>query len=60
MQLLLLAKEETVLQGVIGRLIEVGRRCGMGMNEDLKATIPGTAHDRSKTPAEFGTFQLYW
>ena len=30
--LLLLAKEETVLQGVIGRLIDLGRWCGMAMN----------------------------
>jgi len=28
----LLAKEETVLQGVISRLIDVGRWCGMAMN----------------------------
>jgi hypothetical protein len=30
--LVLLAKEETVLQGVIDRLIEIGRCCGMEMN----------------------------
>jgi hypothetical protein len=30
--LVLLAKEETVLQGVIDRLTEIGRRCGMEMN----------------------------
>jgi hypothetical protein len=30
--LVLLAKEETVLQGVIDRLIEIGRRYGMEMN----------------------------
>ena len=28
----LLAKEETVLQGIIGRLIDIGRWCGMAMN----------------------------
>jgi hypothetical protein len=30
----LLAREETVLQGVVGRLIEIGRRYGMEMNLD--------------------------
>jgi hypothetical protein len=30
--LLLPAKKETVLQGMIDRLIEIGRRCGMEMN----------------------------
>jgi hypothetical protein len=30
--LVLLVKEETVLQGMISRLIEIGRRCGMEMN----------------------------
>ena len=28
----LMAKEETVLQGTIGKLIEIGRCYGMGMN----------------------------
>jgi hypothetical protein len=30
--LLLLAKEKTILQGMIDRLIEIGRRCGMEIN----------------------------
>jgi hypothetical protein len=30
--LVLLAREEKVLQGVVGRLIEIGRRYGMEMN----------------------------
>jgi hypothetical protein len=30
--LVLLAEEETVLQGMIDRLIEIGRRYGMEMN----------------------------
>jgi hypothetical protein len=30
--LVLLAREETVLQGMIDRLIEIGRRCGMEIN----------------------------
>jgi hypothetical protein len=32
--LVLLAREETVLQGVVDRLIEIGRRYGMEMNVD--------------------------
>ena len=31
---MLLAKEEAVLQGVTERLIEIGRRYGMEMNEE--------------------------
>jgi len=35
--LVLLAKKETILQGEIGRLTETGRCCGMEMNvENLK------------------------
>jgi hypothetical protein len=30
--IVLLAKEETVLQGMIDRRIEIGRCCGMEMN----------------------------
>jgi hypothetical protein len=30
--LVLMAKEETVLQGIIDRRIEIGRCCGMEMN----------------------------
>jgi hypothetical protein len=50
--LVLLAKEETVLQGMIDRLIEIGRRCAMemnvekGKNENLKATTAKTDYDR--------------
>ena len=45
--LLLMAKEETVLQGMIDKLIETGRYYGMEMNveknksnENFKTTIP--------------------
>jgi len=31
-ELVLMAKEETVLQGMIDKLIEIGRCCGMEMN----------------------------
>jgi hypothetical protein len=34
--LVLQAKEETVLQGMSDRLIEIGRRCGMGRNVGKK------------------------
>jgi hypothetical protein len=47
---MLLAKDETVLQGIIDRLIEIGRRCGMEINKggggkgngNLKAIISNT------------------
>jgi hypothetical protein len=37
--LVLLAKEETVLQGMIDRLIEIGRRYGMAMNVEKKTKV---------------------
>jgi hypothetical protein len=50
-ELVLLAKEETVLQDMIGTLTEIGRRYGMEMNvEKTKvmriSTIPNTDFDR--------------
>ena len=36
----LLAKEKTSLQGMIDRLIETGRRCGIEMNVE-KTTVMG-------------------
>jgi hypothetical protein len=60
------AKEETVLQGMIDRLFEIGIRYGMERNveknegnENLKATIPQKSYDRSKTIGECGIFQLF-
>jgi hypothetical protein len=65
--LVLPAKEEAVPQGMIDRLIKIARRYGMEMNveqkygnENLKATIPNTDYDRSKTTGECGIFQLFW
>jgi hypothetical protein len=47
------AKEETVLQGMIDRVIEIDRCCGMGRNgggdwanENLKAPVPNTDYGR--------------
>jgi len=34
--LVLLAKEETVLQGMTDRLVEIGRFCGLEMNVEKK------------------------
>jgi hypothetical protein len=51
--LVLLAKEETVLQSLIGRLIETRRSYGMEMNveknqgnENLKGIFHSTDYDR--------------
>jgi hypothetical protein len=63
--LVLLAKEEMVLQGMIDRLIETGRCSGMEMKEEklgkekLKPTILNTHYGRSKTTEECGIFQLF-
>ena len=61
--LVLMAKEETVLQGMIEKLIETGSCYGMEMNveknkrnENFKATIPSNNYDRPKTTGECGTF----
>jgi hypothetical protein len=37
--LVLLAKEETVLQGMIDRLIELGRGCGMEINVEKTKVV---------------------
>ena len=61
--LVLLAKEEKVLQDMIDKLIEIGRCYGMEMNveknksnENFKTTIPSKNYDRPKTTRECGTF----
>ena len=61
--LVLMAKEETVSQGVIDKLIEIGRCYGMEMNveknksnENFKAAIRSNNYDRSKTFGECGMF----
>jgi hypothetical protein len=64
--LVLLAREETMLQGMIDRLIEIGRCFEMEINvetnegnENLKATIPNKNYDGSTTIGECGIFQLF-
>jgi len=63
--LVLLAKEETVLQGMIERLVENGRCYGTEVNvekkegnENLRATIPSTVYDRLKRAREYVIFKL--
>ena len=58
-----MAKEETVLQGMIDKLNEIGRCCGMEMNveknksnENFKTTICSNNYDTSKTSGECGIF----
>jgi hypothetical protein len=61
--LVLLAKEEMVLQDMIDKVIEIGRCCGMEMNveknkcnENFKTTISRETYDRPKTTGECGIF----
>ena len=61
--LVLMAKEETVLQGMIDKLIEIGSCYGMEMNteknksyENFKTAIPSNNYDRPKTTAKCGMF----
>ena len=61
--LVLLAKEEKVLQDMVDKLIEIGRCCGMEMNveknksnENFKTTVPSKNYDRPKTTRECGIF----
>ena len=61
--LVLLAKEETVLQEMNDKLIEIGRFYGMEMNveknkinENFKTTNPSKNYDRPKTTREYGIF----
>jgi hypothetical protein len=61
--LVLMAKEETVLQGMIDRLIEIGRSYGMQnecgknkSNENFKTTNPSHNKDRPKTTGECEMF----
>ena len=58
-----MAKEETVLQSMIDKLIETGRYYGMEMNveknennENFKTTVPNNNYDRPKTTGEFEMF----
>ena len=61
--LVLMAKEETVLQGMIDKLIETGRHYGTEINveknkinENFKITIPNNNYDRPKTTGECDIF----
>jgi len=61
--LVLLAKEEKVLQDTIDKLTEIGGCYGMEMNveknnsnKNLKTTIPSKNYDRPKTTRECGIF----
>jgi len=61
--LVLMAKEETVLQGMPDKLIETGRYYGMEMNveknksnENFKTIIPSNNCDRPKTTGECEMF----
>jgi len=62
--LVLLTKEEEVLQDMIDKVIEIGRCCGMEMNvkkthkfiEKFKTTTPSKNYDGPKTTTECGIF----
>jgi hypothetical protein len=61
--LVLLAKEEKVLQDMIDKLIEFERCCGVEKNveknksnENFKTTISSKNYDRPKTIGECGIF----
>jgi hypothetical protein len=61
--LVLLAKEEKVLQAMINKLIEIGRCYAVEMNveknksnENFKTTIASKNYDRPKTTRECGIF----
>ena len=60
--LVLIAKEETVLKGMIDKLIETGRYYGMEMsvgkksNENFKTAVPSNNYDRPKTTGECEMF----
>jgi hypothetical protein len=54
----MLAKGETVLQGMIDRLIDIGACYGLEKNSD-KTTNPTTDYDRSKKTEVCGIFQPF-
>ena len=58
--LVLMAKEETVLQGKIDKLIETGMEMNVEKknesNENFKTTIPSNNYDRPKTTGECEMF----
>jgi hypothetical protein len=61
--LVLMVKEEIVLQGMIDKLTDIGRCYGMEINvekkeshENFKTTIHSNNYDRPKTTQECGMF----
>ena len=61
--LVLMAKEENILQDMIAKLIEIGRYYVMEINvgknksnENFRTTIPSNNYDRPKTNGECGMF----
>ena len=61
--LVLIAKEETFLQGMIDKLIEIGSCYGIEMNaeknksnENFKTAFPSNSYDSPKTTGECGMF----
>ena len=61
--LVLMAKEETVLQGMTDKLTEIGRCYGMEMNVEKtkvmrisRQPLPSNNYDRPKTIGECGMF----
>ena len=63
--LVLLAKDETVLQGMTDRLIDIGRCYGMEMNVGKTKVMrisreltPSTSYDRRKTTGECTISQI--
>ena len=58
-----MSKEETVLQSMIDKLIEIGKYYGMEMNveknksnENFKTAVSSNIYDRSKTTGKCGMF----
>ena len=64
-ELVLTAKEEKVMQGIIDKLKEVGRCCGMEMNvektsyEDFKTNISSNNYDKPNTIGECRMFYIF-
>jgi hypothetical protein len=54
--LVLLAKEEVVLQDTIDKLTEIGMEKKKKCNENFKSTISGKIYDRPKTTGKCGIF----
>ena len=60
-ELVLMVKEENILQSMMDKLIEIGRCYGMERNveknksnDNFKTTIPSNNYEAAKTPGECG------